>query len=72
MEAVSPDEKTGTVMLSFVVKSDGSLADFKVTNSLSPAADQKAIQLVKNGCAWAGNADKQAKEVNLTVEFHKL
>jgi cytoskeletal protein RodZ len=68
--AVSPDGKTGKVKLSFIVDGYGGLSGFKITQSLSPAADQKAIELVTNGPAWAGNIDGQPHEVKLTVKFH--
>jgi TonB family protein len=68
--AVSPDGKTGTVKLLFTVNGDGTFTDIKVKNSVSDAADKKAIELVKNGPAWIGNANKQAKEVTVNVDFH--
>ncbi|MDB5111433.1 MAG: hypothetical protein JWR67_2547 [Mucilaginibacter sp.] len=68
--AVSPDGKTGTVKLSFTVNGDGTFTDIKVKSSVSDAADKKAIELVKNGPAWIGNANKQAKEVTVNVDFH--
>src|SRR5205823_569359 len=53
--AVSPDHQTGRVKLSFTVKADGSLSDFKILNSVSKATDEAAIQHVKNGPAWHTN-----------------
>ncbi|MGZ3945066.1 MAG: carboxypeptidase-like regulatory domain-containing protein [Mucilaginibacter sp.] len=67
---VSPDGQTGKVKLSFMVDGRGALSGFKVIQSLSPAADQKAIDLITNGPAWAGNIDGQPHEVKLTVKFH--
>jgi TonB family protein len=68
--AISPDGQTGQVKLSFMVDGRGALTAFKVIQSLSPQADQKAIDLVTNGPGWAGNIDGQAHEVKLTVTFH--
>jgi TonB family protein len=68
--AVSPDGQTGKVKLSFTVDGRGALSGFKVTQSVSPQTDQKAIDLVTNGPAWAGNIDGQAHEVKVTVTFH--
>lgn len=68
--AISPDGQTGQVKLSFMVDGRGVLSGFKITQSLSPAADQKAIDLITNGPAWAGNIDGQAHEVKLMVTFH--
>lgn len=70
-EAVSPDNMTGTVSLSFMVSSEGMLSDFKVLKSVSDAADQKAIALVKNGPGWLGNPNGQSKEITVKIKFHK-
>ncbi|HVV55867.1 MAG TPA: TonB family protein [Mucilaginibacter sp.] len=67
---VSPDGKTGIVNLSFTVDANGNLSGFKVTKSLSDTADQKAIDLVKNGPDWIAAADKMPHEVKVTVKFH--
>ena len=68
--AVSPDGKTGTVKLSFTVNNDGSCGNFKVENSLTKAADQKAIELIKNGPLWIGNPEGEPKETTVSVVFH--
>jgi len=69
-EAVAPDGKTGDVRLSFMVAPNGSLGDFKVRGSLDKQADQKAIELLKNGPSWTGSTNKRPSEVNLSVSFH--
>jgi rhomboid protease GluP len=43
---------SGTVELTFMVHTDGSLADFVVVSSLCPACDREAIRLVKEGPPW--------------------
>lgn len=67
--AVSPDGKTGKVNLSFTVDANGNLSGFKVTKSLSDAADQKAIDLVKSGPDWIAAADNMPHEVKLVIKF---
>ena len=68
--ATSPDGKTGKIRLSFVVDGNGGLSDFKIIKSLSNAADQKAIDLVKNGPAWTGASDRKPQRVRITIKFH--
>lgn len=70
--AIATDGKTGSVQLSFVVSSNGNLSNFKVINSLSEAANAKAIELVKNGPSWVGNAAVPNKQVTVTVKFHSV
>ncbi len=70
IEAIVPNGKPGTVKLSFTVGNDGSLSNFKIKSTLNTVADKKAIELVKNGPTWAGNANKQASETNVTIDFH--
>jgi cytoskeletal protein RodZ len=68
--AISPDGKTGKVRLSFIVGGNGSLSNFKVIKSLSTATDQKAIDLINNGPAWAGATDRKPHEIRISVKFH--
>ena len=68
--AVSPEGATGKVRLSFMVDGKGGLSGFTIVKSLSPAADQKAIDLLTNGPGWAGNIDGEPHEVKVTVKFH--
>jgi hypothetical protein len=67
--AQSPDGKTGKVKVSFVVAADGSLSQFKITKSLSDAADKKAIDLINSGPAWIGGTNGKPKEVKVSVSF---
>ena len=66
--AISPDAKTGKVQLTFTVNPNGSVCDFKIAKGLTDVANQKAIELVKDGPNWAGN--DQPKQVTVTVKFH--
>jgi cytoskeletal protein RodZ len=68
--AISPDGKTGKVRLSFIVGEGGSLSNTKVIKSLSAATDQKAIDLINNGPAWAGATDRKPHEIRISVKFH--
>jgi TonB family protein len=70
--AVLPDsDVTGTVSVTFTVENDGTLSDFKIKKSLSPAADQKAIDLIKAGPTWIGNSNGSAEQVTVKVKFLK-
>ena len=42
----------GKVILSFVVKKDGSLTDFKVLRSLRPDYDKEALRILKASPKW--------------------
>ncbi len=43
----------GRVIISFVVRKDGSLTDFKVSKSLKHGCDQEAIRLIKATAPWS-------------------
>ncbi|MBS1530184.1 MAG: carboxypeptidase-like regulatory domain-containing protein [Bacteroidetes bacterium] len=67
--AVSPDGKTGQVVLSFTVNGRGGLSGFTIVQSLGASADQKAKDLLSNGPVWAGNTDGRPHQVRITVSF---
>jgi len=46
------ETKHGTVKVLFNVGADGSMWDFVILKSISPACDQEAIRLVKEGPKW--------------------
>jgi TonB family protein len=69
--AVSPDGKTGVVKLSFDVDRAGAINNMFILKSLSPAADQKAIELVKSGQGWAGSSTGKPEKVKVRVKFIK-
>ncbi|MDB5131263.1 MAG: hypothetical protein JWR02_1012 [Mucilaginibacter sp.] len=69
--AVSPDGKKGVVKLSFLVDRTGTISDIAIIKGLSPAANQKAVELVKNGPAWTGNSTRQPEKVKIRVKFVK-
>jgi TonB family protein len=66
-----PDGTEGSVNVTFVVNSDGTVSDFKIKKNLNPAADQKATDLIKNGSAWVGNTNGKPETVNVKVKFQK-
>jgi len=69
-KAVSPDGKTGDTELSFTVNTNGALSDFKIIKSLGDRTDKTAIEIIKNGPSWVGQADGP-KPVTLKVTFVK-
>jgi TonB family protein len=69
--AVADDTQTGTVRLSFTVGLKGTLSDFKIIKGLSPAINQQAIDLVKDGPVWAPDADGKPKTIKLKIRFSK-
>ncbi len=66
---VSPDGKTGTVKVTFNVYPNGTLVNFKIVSSLSAAADQKALEIIKTGPGWTGSSDGKAEAVTLKIKF---
>jgi outer membrane biosynthesis protein TonB len=69
--AVSPDGKTGVVKLSFDVDKTGAIKNIAVIKGLSPATNQKAIELITNGPAWTGGAAGKPEKVKIRVKFVK-
>jgi hypothetical protein len=58
----------GQERISFRVDSQGILSSFRVLQSLSPAHDSAAIQLIRQGPAWKLTRGKKAR-VTLTLQF---
>ncbi|MDB5122481.1 MAG: TonB protein C-terminal [Mucilaginibacter sp.] len=69
--AVSPDGKAGVVKLSFQVDRAGAVSDIAVVKGLSPATDQKAIELIKNGPPWTGSSTGKPEKVKVRLKFVK-
>ncbi|ASU36483.1 anti-sigma factor family protein [Mucilaginibacter xinganensis] len=67
--AASPDSKTGTVKLSFMVDRNGSISDVVVIKGLSTATNKKAIDLINNGPEWVGNTSGQTEQVTVRIKF---
>ena len=68
--AVLPvNQKTGIVKVNFIVAADGSVRNLVTSQSLSPEADKLAIDLIKRGPRWTGNATGKDETVSLTIEF---
>ncbi len=70
-KAHAPDGKTGIVRLTFTVSFDNSLSNFKIIKSLSNAADQQAIELIKQGPAWLHNQNGKPETVRVKIRFRK-
>src|ERR1700744_3692268 len=67
--AKSPDGKTGTVKVSFIVNTDNSLSDFKIIKSVSAKTDSAAIDLITNGPEWQKSNSGKAEKVKLRIKF---
>jgi len=67
--AISPDGKTGTVKLSFIVNTDNSLSDFTIIKSVSPKTDSTAIALIQHGPVWNRSTDNKPKKIRLKINF---
>ena len=58
----------GRVILTFIVKKDGSLSDVRVAKSVDPALDKEAVRLVKSMPKWSPGKEKgQFVNVKFTV-----
>ena len=66
---VSPDGKTGRVKVTFNVYPNGTLVNLRIITSLSTAADQKALEIIKTGPRWTGSSDGKAKAITLKIKF---
>ena len=54
----------GRVILTFIVKKDGSLSDVRVAKSVDPALDKEAVRLVKSMPKWSPGI-REGKYVNV-------
>jgi hypothetical protein len=59
---------SGTETVSFIVARNGSLSDFKIEQSLSPAHDAGILRLVTDGPAWHLTRGKKIR-ASVTVNF---
>ena len=58
----------GRVILTFIVKKDGSLSDVRVAKSVDPALDKEAVRLIKSMPKWSPGIEKgQFVNVKFTV-----
>ncbi|MFC0518862.1 carboxypeptidase-like regulatory domain-containing protein [Mucilaginibacter angelicae] len=69
--AVLPDGTTGTVTVTFTVFPSGITDEFSVKKGLNETADQKAIELIKNGPSWVGSTNNKPEVVTVKVKFQK-
>ena len=58
----------GRVLVSFVIKKDGSLSNVRVVKSVDPALDKEAVRLIKSMPKWSPGIEKgQFVNVKFTV-----
>ena len=58
----------GRVIVTFIVKKDGSLSDVRVVKSVDPALDKEAVRLIKSMPKWSPGIEKgQFVNVKFTV-----
>ncbi|WP_162996745.1 carboxypeptidase-like regulatory domain-containing protein [Mucilaginibacter kameinonensis] len=69
--AVLPDGTTGTVTVTFTVFPSGIIDELSVKKGLNETADQKAIELIKNGPSWVGSTNNKPEVVTVKVKFQK-
>lgn len=67
--SVIPGIKEEIVKVRFAVNGDGAINDIDVTGKVSPDAEQKAIELIKNGPAWFGNINGKPKQFTIKIKF---
>lgn len=66
--------KSGEVIVAFLVNSDSTLSDFKIVKSLGEQFDQEAIRTIKEGPKWVPaleNGEPISREVKIEVKFRK-
>ncbi len=60
----------GVVIVSFIVKKDGSIANIKILKSLGKGCDEEAIRLIKTMPKWIpGKQNGKAKESKMTLQI---
>lgn len=69
--AVLSDNATGTVTVTFTVFPSGIIDEFNIKKGLNETADQKAIELIKNGPSWVGSTNNKPEVVTVKVKFQK-
>lgn len=67
--AVSPDDKNGTVKLAITIAGNGNITNIKVVKGLSTATNQKAVDLINDGPLWSGSSDGKPQTVTVRVKF---
>ena len=69
--AISPDNKIGTVAVSFLIDKNGVISSLQIKRGLSDATNQKALNLISNGPAWVGNINGQPQKVDVKIKFSR-
>lgn len=65
------DGTSGSVSVEFTVNTDGSLSDFKIKKSFNLTANQKSIDLIKNGPSWFANSGHKSEQVTVKIKFQQ-
>jgi TonB family protein len=62
---------SGRVFVQFVVRKDGSLADFKVAKGIGAGCDEEAVRAIKEGPTWVpGKENGQAVNVRMILPIN--
>ena len=69
--SIITDGTEGSVKLQFTVNQYGQISDIKILKSLNASADEKAIDLIKNGPGWFGNTNNKPEVIKVKVDFRK-
>lgn len=70
-QAVLPNGATGRVDISFTVDTKGKPGNFHIDRGLNDEANQKAVDLVKNGPVWLPNKNGNPETLKLKIHFSK-
>ena len=66
------DNLTGTVVVRFLIGTDGSLSGFVVERSLSADCDQEVMRLIRQGPKWTAALDGTTaitQTIKVSVDF---
>jgi TonB family protein len=69
--SIITDGAEGSVKLQFTINQYGQISEIKILKSLNASADEKAIDLIKNGPGWFGNTNNKSEVIKVKVDFHK-
>ncbi len=58
----------GTVKVSFVVNTNGTISNIKVIKGINAETDQKAVLLIQNGPRWIANVNGNPETVKVTIK----
>ncbi|EHQ25734.1 carboxypeptidase-like regulatory domain-containing protein [Mucilaginibacter paludis] len=70
-QTVAPVAKAGKVKLGFIIDASGNITNVRVIKGLTDDANQRAINILKNGSKWVNDQDNPGKEIKLKINFHQ-